>query len=181
MTEQMRELIDKGWVVPSASPWAAPILFVPKDDGTKLRMCVDFRDLNALTKKDAFPLPRLDLLLHKAAKAKVFSKIDLASGFHQIEVHPTHRELTAFILPEPVDGCSLWEWKVMPFGLVNAPSTFQRAMSYALRGCEEFTAVYIDDVLIFSETQEEHLKHLEKYLKNYKEIDIIYALQNVNS
>ena len=161
MLEQMRELIDKQWVVPSASPWAAPILFVPKDDGTKLRMCIDFRDLNALTKKDAFPLPRLDLLLHKAAKAKYFSNIDLASGFHQIEVHPTHRELTAFILPEPVDGCSLWEWKVMPFGLINAPSTFQRAMSYALRGCEEFTAVYIDDVLIFSETPEEHLKHLE--------------------
>ena len=161
MMEQMRELIDKGWVVPSASPWAAPILFVPKDDGTKLRMCVDFRDLNALTKKDAFPLPRLDLLLHKAAKAKVFSKLDLASGFHQIEVHPAHRELTAFILPEAVDGCSLWEWKVMPFGLINAPSTFQRAMSYALRGCEDYTAVYIDDVLIFSRTVEEHLVHLK--------------------
>ena len=160
MHSQMRELIDKGWVVPSASPWAAPILFVPKDEGTKLRMCVDFRDLNALTKKDAFPLPRLDLLLHKAARAKHFTKLDLASGFHQIEVYAPHRELTAFILPEAVDGCSLWEWKVMPFGLVNAPSTFQRAMSLALRGCEEFCAVYIDDILIFSETEEEHLRHL---------------------
>ena len=109
-----------------------------------------------------FPLPRLDLLLHKAAKARIFSKLDLASGFHQIEVHPPHRELTAFILPEPIDGCSLWEWKVMPFGLVNAPSTFQRAMSYALRGCEEFTAVYIDDVLIFSESTEQHLEHLKQ-------------------
>ena len=161
MMEQMKELIDKGWVVPSASPWAAPILFVPKDDGTKLRMCIDFRDLNALTKKDAFPLPRLDILLHKAARAKYFSKIDLASGFHQIEVHPSHRELTAFILPEPVEGCSLWEWKVMPFGLVNVPSTFQRAMSYALRGCENFTCVYIDDVLVFSESREDHLVHLK--------------------
>ena len=132
-------------------------------------MCVDFRDLNALTKKDAFPLPRLDLLLHKAVKAKIFSKLDLASGFHQIEVHPSHRELTAFILPEAVDGCSLWEWKVMPFGLVNAPSTFQRAMSYALRGCEDFTAVYIDDVLIFSETPEQHLQHLEKVFKKLQE------------
>ena len=165
----MRELIDKGWVTPSASPWAAPILFVPKDEGTKLRMCVDFRDLNALTKKDAFPLPRLDLLLHKAAKARFFSNIDLASGFHQIEVFETHRELTAFILPEPVDGCSLWEWKVMPFGLVNAPSTFQRAMSYALRGCENFTAVYIDDVLIFSETKEDHLKHLREVFERLQE------------
>ena len=124
MRSQMRELIDKGWVVPSCSPWASPILLVPKDQGTKLRLRIDFRDLNALTKKDRFPLPRIDLLLHRASKSRVFSKIDLASGFHQIEVFPPHRELTAFILPETIDGQSLWEWKVMPCGLVNAPSTF---------------------------------------------------------
>ena len=158
MRDQMTELIEKGWVTPSTSPWAAPILFVPKGDGTQLRMCVDFRDLNALTKKDAFPLPRLDLLLHKAQRAKVFTNLDLASGFHQVEVNPKHRELTAFILPEPVGGSALWEWKVMPFGLVNAPPTFQRAMTVALRGCEEFSVVYIDDVLVFSETPEQHLQ-----------------------
>ena len=169
MFSQMKELIAKGWVVPSASPWAAPILFVPKDNGTKLRMCVDFRDLNALTKKDAFPLPRIDLLLHKANNAKIFSKLDLASSFHQIEVHPAHRELTSFILPEAVEGCALWEWKVMPFGLVNAPSTFQRAMSYALRGCEDFTAVYIDDVLIFSETIDDHLEHLRRVFQKLQD------------
>ena len=150
MRSQMRELVDKGWVVPSCSPWASPILLVPKDQGKKLRLCIDFRDLNALTKKDRFPLPRIDLLLHRASKARVFSKIDLASGFHQIEVFPPHRELTAFILPETIDGQSLWEWKVMPFGLVNAPSTFQRAMSTSLRGCEAFSVVYIDDILVFS-------------------------------
>ena len=162
MREQMTDLVEKGWVGPSSSPWAAPILFVPKDGGTKWRMCVDFRDLNALTKKDAFPLPRLDLLLHRANRATVFSKIDLASGFHQIEVHPRHRELTAFILPEPILGSALWEWKVMPFGLVNAPPTFQRAMTVALRGCEDFAAVYIDDVLVFSDSPEQHLDHLRK-------------------
>ena len=107
MHEQVTELVQKGWIQPSTSPWAAPILFVAKDGGTKLRLCIDFRDLNALTKKDAFPLPRLDLALHKAARASIFSKVDLASGFHQIEVHPTHRELTAFILPEAVQGCAL--------------------------------------------------------------------------
>ena len=160
MREQMRELIDKGWVAPSASPWASPILLVPKDDGKKLRMCVDFRNLNALTKKDAFPLPRLDNLLHKSAHATIFSKLDLASGFHQIEVHPPHRELTAFILPEAIDGHALWEWRVMPFGLVNAPPTFQRAMTVALRGCEDFAAVYIDDILIFSASVDDHLQHL---------------------
>ena len=162
MREQMHELIEKGWVQASASPWAAPVLFVPKDDGKKQRMCIDFRDLNALTKKDRFPLLRIDLLLHRSAKASIFSKIDLASGFHQIEVFTEHRELTSFILPETVDGQSLWEWKVMPFGLVNAPSTFQRAMSVALRGCEEFSVVYIDDILVFSETREQHLLHLKR-------------------
>ena len=125
-------------------------------------MCVDFRDLNALTKKDRFPLPRLEIMLYCARRAKIFSKIDLASGYHQIEVAPEHRELTAFILPEAVDGHALWEWKVMPFGLVNAPATFQRAMSIALRGCEAFTAVYLDDILIFSPDRDAHLGHLRK-------------------
>ena len=162
MHTQVTELIDKGWIQPSASPWAAPILFVAKDGGSKLRLCVDFRDLNAITKKDAFPLPRLDLALHKAAHACIFSKIDLASGFHQIEVHPPHRELTTFTLPEPVAGSALWEWRVMPFGLVNAPATFQRAMSFALRDCTEFTVVYIDDILIFSDTRDQHISHLHR-------------------
>ena len=160
MKTQMRELIDKGWVTPSASPWASPILLVPKDQGKNLRLCIDFRDLNALTKKDRFPLPRIDILLHRASKARVFSKIDLASGFHQIEVYKPHRELTAFILSETIDGHSLWEWKVMPFGLVNAPSTFQRAMSVALRGCEDFSVVYIDDILVFSEDNDQHHEYL---------------------
>ena len=158
---QMRELIDKGWVVPSSSPWAAPILFVAKDGGSKLRMCVDFRDLNALTKKDRYPLPRLDQMLQRSAAATHFSKIDLASGFHQIEVHPAHRELTAFTLPEAVDGHSLWEWKVMPFGLVNAPATFQRAMSVALRECTDYTSAYIDDILVFSKGLNQHYQHLD--------------------
>ena len=160
MREQMRELIDKGWVEPSESPWAAPILLVSKDEGKKLRLCIDYRNLNALTKKDSFPLPRLDVLLHKSAKATIFSKLDLASGFHQIAVHPPHSELTAFILPEAIDGHALWQWRVMPFGLVNAPPTFQRAMTVALRNCEDFAAVYIDDILIYSPNIHEHLEHL---------------------
>ena len=162
MHEQVSELVKKGWIQPSTSPWAAPILFVSKDGGTKLRLCIDFRDLNALTKKDAFPLPCLDLALHKAAQAAIFSKIDLASGFHQIEVHPPHRELTAFILPEAVQGCALWEWKVMPFGLVNAPATFQRAMSFALQDCAGFAICYIDDILVYSHNRQQHLEHLSR-------------------
>ena len=124
MKTQMQELINKGWVVPSSSLWASPILLVPKDQGTNLRLCINFHNLNALTKKNRFPFPRIDVLLHRASKARVFSKIDLASSFYQIEVYRLYRELTAFILPETIDGYSLWEWKVMLFGLVNAPSTF---------------------------------------------------------
>ena len=162
MHTQVRELIGKGWVRPSVSPWASPILFVQKDGGSKLRLCIDYRDVNALTTKDAFPLPRLDLALHRAAKAKVFSKLDLASGFHQILVHPAHREITAFVLLKPVQGSSFWEWTVMLFGLVNAPATFQRAMLFALRGCEDCAIVYIDDILIYSDSREDHLRHLDR-------------------
>ena len=159
MREQMLELITQGWVEPSVSPWGAPILFVPKKGGA-LRMCIDYRDLNALTEDDSYPLPRLDVLLHSAAQAKVFSKIDLASGFHQIAVHPESRPLTAFRLPEAVQGSSLWQWKVMPFGLRNAPPTFQRAMAQALVGCEHCAVVYIDDVLIFSNDDKQHIQDL---------------------
>ena len=159
MRDQMKELIEHNWVEPSESPWGAPVLFVPKKNG-QLRMCVDFRDLNSVTIDDSYPLPRLEILLHRAASATVFSKLDLASGFHQISVNPESRPLTAFRLPEAVQGSSLWQWKVMPFGLRNAPPTFQRAMSRALVGCEHCAVVYIDDILIFSKTREEHLEHL---------------------
>ena len=103
MKTQVQELSNKGWVVPSSSPWGAPILFVKKKEG-ELRMCIDFRDLNALTIDDSYPLPRLDLLIHRAGSSQYFSKIDLASGFHQIALSPATRELTAFRLPEPVEG-----------------------------------------------------------------------------
>ena len=132
-----------------------------KDGGAKLRLCVDYWDLNALTKKDAFPLPRLDLALHRAAKAKGLLQARSGIGLSPDPgATPPHQELTAFTLPEAVQGSSLWEWSVMPFGLVNAPATFQRAMSFALRGCEDCAVVYIDDILIYSATREEHLAHL---------------------
>ena len=160
MKEQITELNRTGWIEKSMSPWGAPILFVPKKNGD-LRMCVDFRDLNSVTVDDCFPLPRIEVMLHRASNATLFSKLDLASGFHQIEVEPFSRPLTAFRLPEPVDGSSLWQWKVMPFGLRNAPPTFQRAMTQALNGLEHCAVVYIDDILIFSNDKTQHLQHLD--------------------
>ena len=160
MRSQIKELAQHRWIEPSVSPWGAPILFVPKKNG-ELRLCVDFRDLNAVTEDDSFPLPRIEVMLHRAASATVFSKLDLASGFHQIEVDGESRPLTAFRLPEAVEGSSLWQWKVMPFGLRNAPPTFQRAMSITLAGLDHCAIVYIDDILIYSNSEEEHLQHLE--------------------
>ena len=161
MRSQVEDLSKNHWIEPSTSPWGAPILFVPKKNGD-LRMCVDFRDLNALTIDDSFPLPRIEVMLHKAAGARIFSKLDLASGFHQIEVAPEARELTAFRLPEAVNGSSLWHWKVMPFGLRNAPPTFQRAMTVTLAGLEHCAVVYIDDILVYSKNQEDHVTHLDQ-------------------
>ena len=125
---------------------------------------MDFRNLNAVTVRDSFPLPRIDDLLHKVGQASVFSKMDMQSGFHQVPMEEASIETTAFSLSEPVEGSSHFEWIVMPFGLMNASSTFQRLISKVLVGCEPFTAAYIDDILIFSKGEEEHEQHLRKVL-----------------
>ena len=121
--EQIRLAMKKGWIQPSTSPWGTAILMVPKKDKT-WRMCVDYRDLNALTVADAYPLPRIDDLLHRLGCAKYFSKLDLQSGYHQIWIEPGDREKTAFRINEPVDGHYHFEWREMPFGLKNAPPIF---------------------------------------------------------
>ena len=164
MREQVALLLHKGWIRPSSSPWGAPVLLVPKKDGT-WRFCVDFRNLNAVTVRDSFPLPRIDDLLHKVGHAAVFSKMDMQSGFHQVPMEGESIETTAFSLPEAVEGSSHFEWIVMPFGLMNAPSTFQRLVSKVLVGCETFTAAYIDDILVFSRNETEHEEHLHAVLE----------------
>ena len=164
MREQVSLLLRKGWIRPSLSPWGAPVLLVPKKDGT-WRFCVDFRNLNAVTVRDSFPLPRIDDLLHKVGQAAVFSKMDMQSGFHQVPMEGDSIETTAFSLPEAVEGSSHFEWIVMPFGLMNAPSTFQRLVSRVLVGCETFTSAYIDDILVFSRDEAEHEQHLKQVLQ----------------
>ena len=155
----LRDMQESGVIQPSESPWASPVVLVRKKDASH-RFCVDYRGLNSLTKPDTYPLPRIDDLLDKLAGAKYFSTLDLASGFWQIKVHHTSREKTAFVTRH-----GLYEFRVMPFGLCNAPSVFQRLIHRVLSGLKplkgpDFVSVYINDVLVFSKTLEEHLERL---------------------
>ena len=156
MSRMVREMLRDDVIKELASPWASPVVLVREKDGS-LRFCVDYRQLNAVTHKDTFPLPRIDDLLDQMQGKKVFSTIDAKRGYWQIKVHEASREKTAFVT---FDG--LYEFKVMPFGLCNAPSTFQRLMQKILCGFSSFCSVYIDDILVFSESIEEHITHLSR-------------------
>jgi hypothetical protein len=152
--EQLQDLLARGLIQPSKSPFASPIIFVRKKDGS-LRMCVDYRAINEITVKDRYPLPRIDELLDRLRGAKIFSKLDLASGYHQVRMDEASIPMTAFSCEK-----GLFEYRVMPFGLCNAPATFQSMMNEVLSGLE-FALVYLDDVLIFSTGEAEHLRHLD--------------------
>ena len=158
----IEQLLAKRHIRPSASPYAAPVMFVPKTGNPgELRMVIDYRELNRQTVKDRYPLPHGEELIDRLQGAKVFSKLDFWSGFHQHRMDPQDIEKTAFVGPD-----SLYEWLVMPFGLSNAPSEFMRVMSNLLK--EHINAgycvVFIDDVLVYSTDMSQHLYHLERVL-----------------
>ena len=157
--KQVSELLEKGLIRPSTSAWGFPVIFVTKPNGS-WRMCIDYRALNELTSKNGYPLPRIQDLLDRVGTAKIVSKMDLTSGYWQVRMGAESIEKTAFN--------TIWgkyEWIAMPFGLCNAPATFQSIMNDALRPfLGRFVVVYLDDILIFSKTMEEHYEHLEKVL-----------------
>eukprot|EP00253_Pinus_taeda_P018433 PITA_18433 len=161
---QLQELLDKQYIRPSVSPWGAPVLFVKKKDGT-LRMCIDYRQLNKLTVKNKYPLPRIDELFDQVKGAKVFSKIDLRSGYHQIRIKDEDIAKTAFRT-----RYGHYEFVVLPFGLTNAPATFMCMMNSVFHHfLDKFVLIFIDDILIYSRSQEEHEKHLRMVLQTLRE------------
>ncbi|GBG65073.1 hypothetical protein CBR_g49147 [Chara braunii] len=159
LERQLEELLSLGFIKPSNSAWGAPILFARKADGT-LRLCIDYRGLNRYTVKNSYPMPRSDELFDRLACNRFFTKIDLRSGYHQIRVAAADQPKTAFR-----SRFGHYEFMVTPFGLTNAPATFQRAMNDIFRDIlEQYVLVYLDDILVYSRTLEEHLRHLRDVL-----------------
>ncbi|KAL0540369.1 hypothetical protein IC582_024606 [Cucumis melo] len=161
---QLQELLDKGFIRPSVSPWGAPVLFVKKKDGS-MRLCIDYRELNKVTVKNRYPLPRIDDLFDQLQGATVFSKIDLRSGYHQLRIKEEDIPKTAFR-----SRYGHYEFIVMSFGLTNAPAVFMDLMNRVFREfLDTFVIVFIDDILIYSKTEAEHEEHLRMVLQTLRD------------
>ena len=164
VSKQIQDMLSQGVIQPSTSPWASPLVLVKKKDGS-YRFCVDYRKLNQVTKQDSQPLPRVDDLLDALNGYKIFSTLDLRSGYWQVGMNPQDMEKTAFIAP---DG--LFEFKRMPFGLSTAPATFSRAISIILSGLTfESCLCYFDDVLIYSKDIDQHCERLTSVLQRFRQ------------
>ena len=171
LKKQLEELSDKGFIRPSTSPWGAPVLFVKKKDGS-FRLCIDYRGLNKVTIKNKYPLPRIDELLDQLQGASWFSKIDLASGYHQIAIAEGDVRKTAFRT-----RYGHYEFVVMPFGLTNAPAAFMKLMNDVFREqLDKFVIVFIDDILVYSRSREEHAEHLRIVLGKLREHQLFAKL-----
>jgi hypothetical protein len=160
LKKQIEELLEKGFIHPSSSPWGAPVLFVSKKDGSR-RMCVDYRSLNEVTIKNKYPLPQIEDLFDQMKGAKIFSKIDLRSGYHQLKIRAEHVPKAAF-----TTRYGLYKFLVMSFGLTNAPAYFMNLMNKVfMEYLDQFVVVFIDDILIYSLNEETHEDHLRLVLQ----------------
>ncbi|KAD5508277.1 hypothetical protein E3N88_15980 [Mikania micrantha] len=164
LKEQLQELLELGFIRPSVSPWGAPVLFVKKKDGS-MRLCIDYRELNKITIRNRYPLPRIDDLFDQLQGAKCFSKIDLRSGYHQLKIKDSDVSKSAFRT-----RYGHYEFLVMPFGLTNAPAVFMDLMNRVFRKfLDKFVIVFIDDILIYSKSKEEHEGHLRIVLETLRQ------------
>lgn len=162
LDEELNKMLKEGIVEPSKSPWSSPALLVPKDGGTKHRFCVDYRTLNAVTKKDAYPLPYISSILDRLKGARFLSSLDIKSAYHQIAIKEESKELTAFTIP----GRGLFQFRRMPFGLTNAPATWQRLIDRVIGAdLEPYVFVYLDDIIVISPDFHTHLKVLAEVLE----------------
>lgn len=155
LKQEVEEMLATGIIEPSRSEWCSPVVLVPKKDDSKLRFCVNFSKLNAVSAFDPYPMPRVDELIDRLGKANFLTTLDLCKGYWQVPLTESSKDLTTFRVPS-----GLFRFRVMPFGLHGAPATFQRLVDEVLRGAEDYAAAYIDDIVIFSRTWEEHLQHL---------------------
>lgn len=172
LRQRIQELIEMGHIRPSTSPYGAPVLFVKKKDGT-LRLCIDYRALNKQTIRNSAPIPRIDEIFDQLRNAQYFTKLDLDSAYHQVRVAPDHIHKTAF-------NCQFghYEFLVMTFGLTNAPATFQSLMTATLRPfLNKFVVVYLDDILIYSQTPEEHAEHIRTVLTTLRQNQLFAKLK----
>jgi hypothetical protein len=165
LKKQLQDLWTKGLIRPSSYEWGCPALFVKKKKDNSLRMCVDYRPLNAVIIKNKYPLPRIDILFDQLSKAKVFSKIDLRSGYHQIKIRPQDIPKTTFSTTY-----GLYEYLVMFFGLTNAPAYFMYLMNLVfMPELDKFVIVFIDDILVYSENEKDHADHLRIVLTRLRD------------
>ena len=168
---EVKKMLNDGVIRPSKSPWSAPIVLVTKKDGTT-RFCVDYRGLNSVTKKDSYPLPRIDEILDNFSGSNYFSTLDLCTGYWQVPIHEPDKEKTAFASPQ-----GMFEFNVVPFGLTNAPSSFQRDMDLVLTGLTwKCCLVYMDDIIIYSPTFDQHLKDIEKVLQQLEQAQMFVKI-----
>ena len=172
--ETIDEMLDAKVIRRSRSPWSFPVVIVDKKDGSK-RFCVDFRKLNQVTKKNSYPLPVIDDILALLGKANYFTSLDLKSGYWQVLMNESDKEKTAFACHR-----GLFEFNVMPFGLSNAPAVFQELMSVVLQGLGDFAIAYLDDILDFSPTLEDHLQHLDTIFDRLRKHDLKLKLKKCN-
>ncbi|GKB95476.1 putative reverse transcriptase domain-containing protein [Tanacetum coccineum] len=169
LSEQLQELSDKGFIRPSSSPWGAPVLFVKKKDGS-FKMCIDYRELNKLTVKNRYPLPRIDYLFNQLQGSSIYSNIDLRSGYHQLRVREQDIPKTALRT-----WYGHYEFQVMPFGVTNAPAIFMDLMNQVCKPyLDKFVIVFINDILIYLKDEKEHEEHLKAVLELLKK-EQLYA------